>query len=91
MESIIGILFLATFVEGLVEYLFAKENAAQPALKYVALALGVALSIAYNVDLLAIAGMTSAVPLVGNIVSGIVIGRGSNYVNDIVGMLRNRG
>lgn len=79
---------MAAFVEGLVEYLFAKEGSSQPALKYIALALGVGLAVAYDVDILAALGMHSIVPLVGNIVSGIAIGRGSNYVNDIVGMLR---
>ena len=88
MEATIGIFALAFFVEGLIEYLFAKDGASQPALKYVALGLGVVLAIAYNVDILALVGMTSVVPLVGNVVSGIIIGRGSNVVNDFVGKLR---
>lgn len=88
MEIVAGIFLLAFFVEGLVEYLFGKENGSQPALKYVALALGVGLAIAYNVDILAMAGLVSPVPLIGNIVSGIIIGRGSNYVNDFVSKLR---
>lgn len=89
METVAGIFLLAFFVEGLVEYLFGKESGgSQPALKYVALAMGVGLAIAYNVDILAMVGMTSFVPLIGNIVSGIIIGRGSNYVNDFVSKLR---
>lgn len=90
MEMFFGLLLLATFVEGLVEYLFAKDGVSQPVLKYIALGLGVVLAIAYQVDVLAFVGMTSVVPFVGYVVSGIMIGRGSNYVNDIVGMLRNR-
>jgi len=90
MEIAAGIFFLAFFVEGLVEYLFAKDNVSQPVLKYIALALGVGLAIAYKVDLLAMVGLTSVVPLVGNIVSGIIIGRGSNYVNDVIGLLKKR-
>lgn len=89
MENVIGILFLATFTEGLVEYLFGKDGATQPYLKYIALAIGVVLAIAYNVDLLAMVGLHSVVPLVSYIVSGIVIGRGSNYVNDVVSTLRS--
>lgn len=88
MENLIGILFLATFVEGLVTYLFAKEGQTQPILKYVALAIGVVLAVAYQIDILAMVGLYSAIPLVSFIVSGIVIGRGSNYVNDAVSMLR---
>lgn len=88
MENIVGILFLATFVEGLVTYLFTKEGKTQPVLKYVALAIGVVLAIAYQIDLLAMVGLFSNIPLVSYIISGIVIGRGSNYVNDAVSMLR---
>lgn len=88
MENILGILFLATFTEGLIEYLFAKDGVSQPILKYVGLAIGVCLAVAYQIDLLAMVGLHTALPLVSYIVSGIVIGRGSNYVNDVVSMLR---
>jgi len=90
MENVIGILFLATFTEGLVEYLFGKDGATQPYLKYIALAIGVVLAIAYSVDLLALVGLQSGIPLISYVVSGIVIGRGSNYVNDVVTMLRGK-
>lgn len=83
-----GILLLAFFVEGLIEYLFGKDNETQPILKYVALLIGVLLAVAYNVDILAMVGLHSIVPLIGNVVSGVIIGRGSNYVNDFVGKLR---
>lgn len=87
--EILGILALAIFIEGTVEYFLAKEGAHQPALKYIAVILGVVLAIAYDVDILSdLAGMQSIVPLIGNVVSGVVIGRGSNVVNDFIGMLR---
>lgn len=86
-----GIIFLAFFVEGLIEYLFAKEDGGkQPALRYVALLVGVALATAYKVDILAMVGLTTTIPIIGYIVSGIIIGRGSNYVNDVTSMLRTK-
>jgi len=88
LQTITGVFILAFFTEGLVEYLFAKKEVSQPVLKYVALAIGIGLAIAYNVDLLAGVGMVSIVPVIGNIVSGIVIGRGSNYANDFVQKLK---
>lgn len=94
MNNLIGILLLATFVEGSITYVFGKttqEMPPRPWLKYVSLMLGVALSVAYQVDLLAMAGMLSIFPFIGNIVSGIIIGRGSNYLNDFITLIKGTG
>ena len=90
MENILGIVFLATFVEGLIEYLFAKDGVSQPVLKYAALLIGVILAIAYKVDILAMIGLVTTVPFIGYVISGIIIGRGSNYVNDVFTMIRGK-
>lgn len=87
METFAGITLLAIFIEGLITYLFGKQEGLEPSrpwIKYVALTFGVLLAIAYQVDLLAMAGLTAAVPYVGFIVSGLIIGRGSNYLNDVI-------
>ena len=95
--SLAGILFLATLVEALVEYLV--RPAVKPAsldqadavdwrglvLRYAAAALGVALCLAYQADILALVGLESQLPYVGQIVTGVVVGRGANFVNDFVG------
>lgn len=75
---------LATFVEGTVEYIFSDSAAAKPYLKYIALAVGVGVSLAYNLDILAALGIVSPIPFVGAVISGLIIGRGSNYLNDFV-------
>lgn len=90
METLVGILFLATLIEGFVTYLFGKsaEGETRPWIRYVALALGVAAAIAYKIDIPAMIGLVSSYSLVGYVVSGLVIGRGSNYVNDIFTSLK---
>jgi hypothetical protein len=90
MESIFGIVLLATLIEGLVTYLFGKtdEGYTRPWLAYVSLALGVTVSIAYQVDIPAMVGLVSPIPYVGYVVSGLVLGRGSNYLNDILRMIK---
>lgn len=89
MTIAIGIFFLATFIEGLTEYLFSGFNSAQRYLKYVALALGVICAIFYKIDLLAsLAGLNGTTPIIGYIISGLIMGRGSNYLNDIISKLR---
>ena len=91
MENLIGIVFLATFVEGLITYLFGKQTEEMPPrpwLKFVSMALGIALSIAYSIDLLVMVGLESVFPMVGFVVSGVIIGRGANYLNDIFSLIK---
>ena len=80
----VSLIFLATFVEGLTEYVFSGFRG----VKYIALALGVVAAVAYNVDVLAVFGLTSGFPYVNQVVSGLIIGRGSNYLNDIISKFR---
>lgn len=51
-------------------------------LRYSAAAIGVALCIVYRCDLLSMAGLHSPYPWVGWLVTGLLIGRGANFVND---------
>ncbi len=84
MEIALSIIFLATFTEGLIEYIAGKAKKSRPYIKYVALAIGVALAIAYKVDIPGMVGLTTPYLLANYIVSGIIIGRGSNYVHDVL-------
>lgn len=90
MEAIAGIFLLATIVEGTVAYLFGKNEggAERVWIPYLTLVLGVAAAVAYKLDVLALVGLPAVYPAVGWVVSGIIIGRGSNYVNDILGSIR---
>jgi hypothetical protein len=91
-----GLLVLATVVEALTEYLarpivkaiyayFGEVPETMAALRYVGAVVGVALCLAYGVDLLALTGLTAQVPFVGPVVTGLLIGRGANFVNDFLG------
>jgi hypothetical protein len=93
-----GIFLLAAVVEALTEYLVRpivkliyvslspsrQAPETMDALRYVSAVVGVVLCWAYNMDLLAMAGLTAQVPFVGVVVTGLLIGRGSNFVNDFV-------
>ena len=52
------------------------------ALRYVAALLGVGLCIVYRIDLLAYFDLVSPWPWVGWIITGLLIGRGSNFIHD---------
>jgi hypothetical protein len=88
--AIAGILILATLAESLVEYLIApaadeladEKPWREIAMRYIAALVGVALSSLYQTDLLAMLGLVAPWPWVGWVVTGLLIGRGSNFVHD---------
>lgn len=89
MENLIGIVLLATFIEGLISYIFGGADGKERAwIKYITLIVGVIVSLLYKVDIFAMVGLTAINPIVGYIMSGLVIGRGSNYLNDFIGLMR---
>ena len=85
-----GILILATLAESLVEYLIAPaaDNVLgdkawrELFMRYVAALVGVALATTYRTDLLSMLGLTTPWPWVGWVITGILLGRGSNFVHD---------
>ncbi|MBN1658061.1 MAG: hypothetical protein JXA93_06645 [Anaerolineae bacterium] len=96
--NLVTILILATLVEALVEFFIqpavkpvteAVTMQPEPAtdwrgmiLRWSAAAVGIALCILYQVDLLALFGLECPVPVVGWIVTGLLIARGANWLND---------
>ena len=88
MEQFIGIIMLAIVIEGMITYF--KTMVVNGALKWQlvgSIVLGALLAVVYNVDLLNIVGFTTSVPYIGNVVTGILLSRGSNYIFDLVGQL----
>lgn len=91
--EIASIVFLAIFLEGLLTYLFKKDGedqAPKPWIKYIALLAGIGLAIGYQVDIPAMIGLPVQFVLLNYIVSGIIIGRGSNYVNDVMSFFQKK-
>jgi hypothetical protein len=101
LAAITGILVLAALSEAIVEYLFSPIIKAQDpaetqqptgaldwrdlALRYTAAGVGVALSVTYQADLLEFFGLAAPWPWVGWLITGLLIGRGSNFVHDFAG------
>lgn len=82
--EIAGIILLATLIEGLITYLFGEEAKGRTYLRYLSLGLGIIFAIAYSLDIPSMVGLTTQYPLVGYVASGLIIGRGANYLNDIL-------
>lgn len=89
MQQIGLILVLATLVEGMLEYFGARVPA--PYKAYVGALVGVLVCLAYRADLLLLLGYPAQFPYAGEILTGLVVGRGSNYVNDLWELVRRSG
>ena len=83
-------LALAFLVETMVEYLFGEIVNHVPKLApykwllmYVAAAFGVGVALFYRVDLLALIIQQEAT-IVGMVITGLAIGRGSNYLHQFI-------
>lgn len=89
MQDILGIVLLATLIEGLITYLFGEQSPYKRVwLRYVSLILGVITAIAYKVNIPGMVGLVALAPVVNYIVSGLIIGRGANYLNDIFALIQ---
>lgn len=85
-----ALVFLAIILEGVITYVkefFVKGNVRWEML--ISIVIGVLITSAYGVDVLAMAGLKTPVPFLGSILTGILISRGSNYVFDLIKGISN--
>lgn len=85
MELFIGIIILSIITEGVITYVktFFVECKIQWQM-IGALILGVLVGVGYNADLLRLFKLQSTIPYLGNVLTGILISRGSNYIFDLI-------
>lgn len=82
-------IFIALVIERLVELLVkpALPEQAQPAVPYVAAGLGLLAAFGFSIDLitptLAQFGITPSVSWAGKVVTGLLVGGGSNLLHDL--------
>ncbi len=94
--TLIAIMALAFLAESLTEYFFSPIletlKIDTKYLRYVASIVGVALALLYQVDLLqTFLGMDPKVPILSQVFSGIILGRGATYVHDLYSQWINKG
>lgn len=84
-QSLLAVFVFAMFVESVTEYFFSGVEVLKPYLHWIALALGVIICVLYGIDIFKmLLNIESPVPYVGMILTGIIISRGANYLNDFV-------
>ncbi|MGD9405538.1 MAG: hypothetical protein PVH95_10355 [Anaerolineae bacterium] len=97
LAAVTSILVLATVAEALVEHLFAPLIGARDddeitppsrwdwrplVMRYTSVFLSVLLTITYRADLLLLLNLSPPWPWVGWVITGLLIGRGSNFIHD---------
>ena len=83
-----GIVTFAILIEALITYykeFFAGGGSSWEIV--FSLILGITVAIAYKLDLLSNFNLNSQIPYIGNILTGILLSRGSNYIFDLLGKL----
>jgi hypothetical protein len=89
MSTITTIFIIAILVEAIVEYgklIFVSKSINWK--QVASLAIGVALAVLANIDLLAAVGVTFTVPFVGVVLTGIILSRGPGYVADFLKLIQ---
>lgn len=89
--EITSVLIMAVLIEAVVTY--AKTFVIDKKIKWqmiAAVVLSVGVCLAYSLDIPALVGIEGSVPYVGNVITGILISRGSNYIYDLLGLLKGR-
>ena len=83
--EITAILIMAVLVEAMVTYIKTLVVDKQfKWLMFLSAVLSIVICIAYKLDIPAAAGISSGIPFVGMIITGVLISRGSNYINDLL-------
>ena len=80
-----GLVTFAVLIEAIITYFnqfFVQESFCWEML--FSIILGVTIAVAYKLDLPAYFNLTSEIPYVGCILTGILLSRGSNYIFDLI-------
>lgn len=85
IKSITALLFFAILIEGFVEYIKLSIQKKMCAEIIGAMVCGVGIAFAYHLDLFSAVGITTDVPYISNVLTGLILARGSNYVFDLIG------
>jgi len=78
-------IFISIIIEGIISYF--KEFFVDGVFQWqvmVAIVIGIFVAAVYNIDIFEIVGLKANIPYVGNVLSGILISRGSNYIFDVI-------
>jgi hypothetical protein len=89
VETFVTLFVLSILCEAVVEWLKGIVPAlAGVAVQIAALVVGLVLAFGAGQNLFALIGVEFAYPIVGTVLAGIVVSRGSNYIHDLIAKLQ---
>lgn len=90
-SKLVGIMSFAVLVEGCITYMnqFLVEGHFYWEM-LLSIIFGILASVAYNLDIPSFFNFKSKIPFVGNLITGILISRGSNYIYDLFSIIVNK-
>lgn len=89
MEVFLQLVLFSVLVEAVVEGIKGlREEGKLNTNVLVSLVLSLVAAVAFGIDIFAMAGFATQVPLIGEAMTGVIISRGSNFVSDLVGRLQ---
>lgn len=87
-NKLVGIISFSVIIEGIITYLSKFLIDGNFSLKMLlSIILGIIIAISYNLDIPLQLDFKSKIPFIGNILTGILISRGSNYIFDLLNIL----
>jgi hypothetical protein len=92
LDAVLAVLFLAGIGEAIIEFLVSPilqktvtvDDTRDIIYRTISCVLGVVLAVLFAVDALALVGVESGVPYVGCVVTGLLMGRGANWIHDFM-------
>ena len=90
----LAVFFLAIVVEGIVEHIkqgFPAIAEKTWAILMITWLFGIGGCLAFGIDVFDLLQIRSKIPYVGEIITGILIARGSNYMYDLIGKFTDGG
>lgn len=90
MEQFTLMVSMAILAEGVYTYFTELKKEFSLGL-VIPMVICLAISIGYNIDLPAGLGISAQVPYLGNVLTGLIMARGSNYFYDTIGKLTSGG
>ena len=89
IETFVTLFILSVLCEAVVEWLKDLVPAlAGTAAKVAALVVGLVMAFGAGQNLFLLIGVEFAYPIVGTVLAGIVVSRGSNYIHDLIAKLQ---
>lgn len=83
MEKFFALIVMAILVEAVITYVKEIKSIKSPLIT--SILLGILVSVIYKIDLPATLSITTEIPYVGSVLTGIIMARGSNYLYDLIG------